>query len=204
MKVKVSAFKIFTLSISLISILLFNSIGYTLAYYHSENSFINSFNTNSYSSTSWEVFQPPTSWNGKEINKDIFVENTSTCDTPQFLRVRFTEQLIGSDGNVYSIVDCNGIDLISKIWDSTTGLYYYNGTINNCWTKIGEWYYYNYPLNKGQQIKILDSIKSEKCLKDCTYILTFEIETTSTDEKEYSWSDISMPNKNTDGSYYWR
>ena len=122
---------------SLIAIVaLFLVIGVTIAYFTSSASFENIFNTGTYKVVTTEVFESPDNWKpGEEIPKTITTKNEGTI--PAAVRVSLTEKW----------EDSNGVDITTSI---PTGAVVINLDNTGQWTKVGNYYYYNYILEPNE------------------------------------------------------
>ena len=110
--------------------------GTTFAYYTSNTSFENVFNTGKYKVVTTEEFVSPTNWlPGEEIPKTITTRNDGTVDAA--IRVKFEEKW----------EDLSGEDISSQITANTVSINFDNV---NDWVRQGNYYYYKYSLKPGE------------------------------------------------------
>ena len=122
--------------IALLSISFGVLVGSTLAYYSSNTTFENVFNTGKYKVTTTEEFVSPENWvPGEEIPKTITTENKGTIDAA--VRVKFQEKWENSEG----------VDITNQVTADSVIINFDNV---NDWVRQGDYYYYKYPLKPGE------------------------------------------------------
>ena len=121
----------------LVLLILFLSIGVTIAYLQSTDTFENIFNAGTYKTVTTEEFTSPTNWApGDTTEKTITTTNQGTI--PVRVRVKLTETWTSSnDGNLP--LESNGIQLAIINLDNTED-----------WVKDGDYYYYVGELAPGE------------------------------------------------------
>ena len=121
----------------LVLLILFLSIGVTIAYLQSTDTFENIFNAGTYSVVTHEEFNSPDNWApGDTTPKTITTTNEGTI--PVRVRVKLTESWTSAnDGNIS--LESNGIKLAIINLDNTED-----------WIKDGDYYYYVGELAPGE------------------------------------------------------
>ena len=123
-------------------LLLFLSIGATLAYFTSTATLENTFNSGKYKTTTEEEFVSPTNWRpGETISKTITTTNNGTL--PVMVRVKFNENWKSENNNDLALT-YNGEDVAIINFDNTDD-----------WKFDGEYYYYKYQLEPGDSTSSL-------------------------------------------------
>lgn len=173
------------------------AIGTTLAYFTSSILFDNQFNLGNYNIVTQEVFNAPNDWSPGDITeKTIISTNNGTIDAA--VRISMTE--VWTDSNDDEI-DSSDIPNDAVILNFTTP---------SRWTKVGNYYYYNYILKSGESTtSLIDSVTlnpnlnestcvEENGVQTCTsniqglygahYTLTFTIETVQYDKYQEVWN----------------
>ena len=119
--------------IAIVALFLVIFVGATFAYFQSNSTFVNIFNTGTYRIVTTEVFESPSNWvPGQEIPKTITSTNEGTI--PAAVRVSYTEQWL----------DSNNQDITNSI---TSGTAIINLDNTSSWIQEGNYYYYKYILN---------------------------------------------------------
>ena len=125
--------------IAIVALLLVVVVGATFAYFQSNSTFVNIFNTGTYRIVTTEVFESPSNWvPGQEIPKTITSTNEGTI--PAAIRVSYTEQWIKN-------IDGVDTDITSQV-DEGTAIINFDNTSD--WTKVGNYYYYKYILEPNE------------------------------------------------------
>ena len=125
--------------IAIVALLLVVVVGATFAYFQSNSTFVNIFNTGTYRIVTTEVFESPSNWvPGQEIPKTITSTNEGTI--PAAVRVSYTEQWL----------DSNDQDITNSI---TSGTAIINLDNTSSWIQEGNHYYYKYILEPQQTTK---------------------------------------------------
>ena len=128
--------------IAIIAVLLVLVVGATIAYFQSNASFVNIFNTGTYRVVTTEEFVGPENWApGQEIPKTITSTNEGTI--PAAVRASITEQWLKE-------IDGVETDITNQI---TNGTVIINLDNTDYWTHEGNYYYYKYILEPGDTTK---------------------------------------------------
>ena len=203
--------------IILILILVIGIVGVTIAYFANSTSLDNTFVTNPYGNTFTEKFVLPDNWlPGITTNKSVVATNTGGID--QAVRIKITENWKTKNNDTL-----NG-------WIHTDGTKSTHSTENELatdervalinftnpsdWTKVGDYYYYNYKLAPQESTtSLIESVtfNSKTKLNDtctttlsegtktvtcnssgsdydhATYTLTFDIETVQYNKYKEAW-----------------
>ena len=123
--------------IAIVSLLLIALVGATFAYYTSNTSFENVFNTGKYKVVVTEEFTSPDKWlPGNTVPKTVTAKNEGTVDAA--VRISYVEEW----------VDKNGVDITSQINPNPAIINFAN---QSDWTKEGNYYYYNYILKPNKE-----------------------------------------------------
>lgn len=114
-------------------------IGFTIAFFANNSSFINSFETKSFGTTFIETFESPNNWSpGTTTPVEFSVKNSE--QTPIAVRMSYTEKWIDDDDNE-----------IDNVKDGVSA-----GIINfaneSDWIKDGDYYYYKHKLVYNQAV----------------------------------------------------
>ena len=136
-------------------IVLLGIIGSTIAYYTSNTTFTNEFNTGKYIIESSETFESPDNWMpGDQTSKQLVVTNQGTI--PAAVRVYFEESWIDKDGNPLPLyVNTNPVSIINFSNNSQDFWYKTCDDLNNS----QKYYYYYKVLNPNESTKpIIDSV----------------------------------------------
>ena len=122
--------------ITIVGLLLIVVVGATFAYFQTNASFVNIFNTGTYRVVTTEEFVGPENWApGQEIPKTITSTNEGTI--PAAVRVSYTEQWLKE-------IDGVETDITNQI---TNGTVIINLDNTSEWIQEGNYYYYKYILN---------------------------------------------------------
>ena len=183
--------------IAILTLLIIIVVGVTFAYFNTISTFVNRFDLGDYVVTTTEVFESPDNWApGDTTPKTLVTTNEGTINAA--VRVSISESWTDSDGQV---VDSNDIPADAVIINFTTP---------SKWTKVGDYYYYNYYLKAGESTTSLtDSVTlnsnlgttncvEENGVESCTanidglagyhYTLTFTIQTAQYDKYKEIWN----------------
>ena len=200
---------IFMLMLVAVSII----VGGTIAYYTSNDTFNNEFNTGTYVIQTQENFESPDNWTpGTTTDKTVIATNKG--NTPAAVRVKLTPSWVGSDGvTTLPLTDgTNEAAIINFAFDK-----------DYKWEKVGDWYYYIRSLDTNESTSsLLESVTfnpnvnisaTHDCVEDqtthetvcttettgygdATYKLRVDIETCQFDKYREIWNtniDISKP-----------
>ena len=86
-----------TAIVALVALAIVGVIGGTIAYFTSQTTFRNEFHTKPYITEFTEEFEAPSEWlPGQEASKKVYVTNTGDIDLA--VRISYTEEWIGGDG----------------------------------------------------------------------------------------------------------
>ncbi len=164
------------------------TVGGTIAYFSSRDTFSNEFNTGTYVIQSQERFESPDDWTpGTTTDKEVIVTNKGT--TPAAVRVKLTESWKDADNNPLSLMD--GDNNLAAIIN-----YAFDKDIK--WAKSGNWYYYIRPLNQDESTtSLLESITfnpnvSIDATKDCTTDDTTHATTCTTETNGYGGGTYTL------------
>ena len=143
----------------IIAILLIGSIGITYAYFKSQGSFVNEFNTSTYNVTIEEEFYD--TWGTKKVS---FV-NKETSNTPVVLRINYNEiwyQEVEDLGRIPLSNNVNGTNVVTKEWTEEFTSNFVLGSAG--------WYYYKKVLASESSVQVLKSIElNEELIKTSPY-----------------------------------
>ena len=217
--------------IMILLIALIGIIGVTIAYFSSTTTFENEFQTKEYGTTYQEEFVSPDNWlPGDTTNKTVIVTNSGQVD--EAVRISYTEEWIPNDKNATLTgwihadgTKSNHTTEEELATDERAAVI--NFTNNSDWTKVGDYYYYNYRLAPGQTTdSLIESVTfnaSTKLGDTCTpltsngtttitcnssgsdydnakYTLTFKIETVQFNKYKNIWnSNIVILENNSNG-----
>ena len=154
-------------------------VGGTLAWFTSQDSVKNTFNTGASNDENGngikivEEFTPPTDMlPGDEVNKDVQVKNTATYD--QFVKVKLTPTFVevGKDGSRNAIKQREIINELGQkqtyTLDTSKIILNFTGNLNadnsnGSWVKEGEYYYYMGKVKPSELTSmLLDSVTLDK------------------------------------------
>ena len=182
--------------VALVAVFLVVVIGVTFAYFNSNAIFENQFNLGNYNVVTQEIFTSPDDWSpGDTTPKTLIATNNGTITAA--VRVSMEEEWTDSNDDEIdsSLIPNNAVIL--------------NYTSPSQWTKVGDYYYYNYSLGAGESTtSLIESVTlnpvlnnvtcvEENGVQTCTsniqglagahYTLTFTIETIQYDKYEEVW-----------------
>ena len=137
--------------VAIVLVVLFGLIGGTIAYYQTNDSFSNVFNSGKYVITTEEEFESPPDWTpGDKTPKEVTVKNEGTVDAA--VKVCFEESWKDENGNPLSLVDQNNEPYSILDFDSNYKRYWRKDCNANC-------YYYYTSLKPNEETeKILESV----------------------------------------------
>lgn len=147
--------------IALILLAVIGVVGGTLAYFTSQAQFQNVFRTKPYSTELTEEFDAPDNWlPGEETSKKVYVTNKG--DVPVAVRISYTEDWLGEDGNTK-------LNLVQTKEDGTkVTAALINFPNQDDWIEKTEsdgnkYYYYNKAVNKDEQTSLfIDKVTFNK------------------------------------------
>ena len=140
--------------IVLLLIAVIGIVGVTIAYFSSTTTFENEFNTKEYGTTYTESFVSPDNWlPGDTTNKTVIVTNSGTVD--EAVRISLSETWIPNNSNatLNGWIHADGTKsnhTTENELSTDVRAAIINFTDNSDWTKVGDYYYYNYRLAPGQ------------------------------------------------------
>ena len=203
--------------LTLILVLTIGIVGLTIAYFSNSSTITNTFNTNPYGTTVTEEFVSPQNWlPGTSTDKSLTVANTGNVD--EAVRIRLTENWkTANNGTLNGWIHTDGtksthVSENELATDERVALI--NFTNPSDWTKVGDYYYYNYKLTPNQSTtSLIESVtfNSKTKLNDtctttlsegtktvtcnssgsdydnATYTLTFDIETVQYNKYKEAW-----------------
>ena len=200
-------------------ILVIGVVGLTLAYFANTSSIDNVFTTQPYGTTVEEVFTAPSNWlPGDTTNKTITATNTGNVD--EAVRISLTEswtpQNSGSTLNGWIHADgTKSTHTTESELANDERVAIINLANTSDWTKVGNYYYYNYKLAPNETTSSLiesvtfnsktklddtcttttnGSTKTITCnssgvdYDDATYTLTFTVETVQYNKYNEAWN----------------
>ena len=190
------------------------TIGGTIAFFSSRDTFSNEFNAGTYVIQTQERFESPDDWTpGTTTDKEVIVTNRGT--TPAAVRVKLTESWKDTNGNPLPLKDGN---------NNPAGIINYAFDKDFKWEKVGDWYYYFRSVDQNQSTSsLIESVtfnpnvaitSTKNCETDAstnattcitetngygggTYTLVVDIETCQYDKYQEIWNtnvEISTPN----------
>ena len=197
-------------------VIVFLTIGVTLAYYTTTDTFNNEFNTGNYSIQTQEAFVSPDNWTpGTTTTKTVIATNKG--NTPAAVRIRLTPSWEDKNGDPLPLTDGTNVAAIIN----------YAPDKDVKWTYQDGYYYYLRPLDENESTTtLLESVtfnpavnfdKTRDCdtvngVTTCTttfndyaggkYTLQIEVETAQYDKYKEIWNtnvDINRPNTQVDG-----
>ena len=136
--------------IVLLLIAVIGIVGVTIAYFSSTITFENEFQTKEYGTTYTESFVSPDNWlPGDTTNKTITATNTGQVD--QAVRISLSQTWVSHNGDTLALSK-NGVTAAVLNLANTSD-----------WTKVGDYYYYNYKLAPGETTtSFLESVTFNK------------------------------------------
>ena len=149
--------------IVLLLIALIGIVGVTIAYFSSTTTFENEFQTKEYGTTYTESFVSPDNWlPGDTTNKTVIVTNSGQVD--EAVRISLSETWIPNNSNatLNGWIHADGTKsnhTTENELSTDVRAAIINFTNNSDWTKVGDYYYYNYRLAPGQTTdSIIESV----------------------------------------------
>ena len=188
----------------------FLTIGGTIAYFSSRDTFVNEFDAANYVIEVEETFESPDNWTpGTTTPKEVIATNRS--DMPVAVRIKLTPSWIDKNGNPLSLYDSD---------DNKVALINFTSGYKSKWAYIDGYYYYLDPLEVDESTtSLLESVtfnpnvkvsNSNNCetvngLTTCRttysdyaggkYTLQVDIETCQYDKYEDIWGVWVYPNE---------
>ena len=204
--------------IALLIIAIVGIVGLTLAYFSNSTDIENQFKTKPYGSTVTEEFISPTNWTpGTTTDKTVVATNTGSVD--EAVRIKLTESWTTANGGTLNgwlhpdgtkSAHTTETELSTDVRAAVI-----NFANNNEWTKVGDYYYYDFKLAPGESTSsLIESVTfnaitklddtcettkddgSEKVITcdssgndydNATYKLTFKVETVQYDNYADAW-----------------
>ena len=167
--------------ILLIVIVILLMVGGVIAYYSSTDTFDNTFKTSDYGMEVREDFVSPNDWApGTTTPKTVVATNKG--DTPAAVRIKLIPSWEDENGNPISLTDNN---------DNEAAIINFSDDLDIMWTKDGDYYYYNLPINKNESTSsLIESVTfnpevSISSLHDCVTDSTTNSTTCSTETTGY-------------------
>lgn len=192
--------------IALVLLLVVGVVGVTIAYFTNERSFDNLFHAEDFSTTFTETFDSPQNWTpGTTTPKTVQVTNTG--DVVVAVRASIESQTwVNANGNALGLEQ-------EQENDTMVPAAIINYTANSGWTKVGDYWYYNDALKKGEStaksfiesVKFNEKIKaSQNCVESAdkktvtctstgdgydgaTYTLKIKVETAQYENYKAAW-----------------
>ena len=187
--------------IALLLVAIIGIVGLTFAYFANSTEVENIFTTKEYGTTYTEQFVSPDNWlPGDTTNKTITATNTGQVD--QAVRISLSQEWVSHNGDTLALSK-NGVTAAVLNLANTSD-----------WTKVGDYYYYNYKLAPGETTtSFLESVTFNKDIElddtctesvnngvrtiscnssgddydNATYTLTLTIETVQYDKYASAW-----------------
>lgn len=187
--------------VALLLIAIIGIVGLTIAYFSNSTSVENTFTTKEYGTTYTETFVSPDNWlPGDTTDKTLVATNTGDVD--EALRVKIIESWEDSNGNSLALSK-NGVAAAIINLDNASD-----------WTKIGDYYYYDYKLAPGESARsFIKSVTFNPAIQldntctsstsngvttttcnssgtdydNATYTLTLEVETVQFNKYKTAW-----------------
>ena len=204
--------------IALLIVAIIGIVGLTLAYFSNSDTIENSFITKEYGSTYTEEFVSPDNWlPGDTTDKTVVVENTGEVD--EAVRISYTESwTTHNNGTLNGWIHPDGTKSTHTTeteLSTDESVAILNLANTSDWTKVGDYYYYNYKLAPGESTtSFLESVtfnsktklddtcvttidgstKTVTCnssgddYDNATYTLTFTIETVQYNKYNEAWN----------------
>ena len=192
--------------ITIVGLLLIVFVGATFAYYTSNTTFENVFNSGKYKVTLTEVFESPDNWvPGETVPKTITAKNEGTVDAT--VRISYTEQWLKE-------IDGVETDITSQVSPNPAIINFAN---QGDWALSNGYYYYKYILEPTDESSSfisgvtldpsLDSVtctgegnertcEAQNIASGAKYKLTFTIETAQADQYQNIWgTDVAIEKK---------
>ena len=135
--------------IALLIVAIIGIVGLTLAYFSNSDTIENQFITKEYGSTYTEEFVSPDNWlPGDTTDKTIIVENTGEVD--EAVRISFNESwTTHNNGTLNGWIHPDGTKSTHTTeaeLSTDESVAILNLANTSDWTKVGDYYYYNYKL----------------------------------------------------------
>ena len=135
--------------IALLLIAIIGVVGLTIAYFSNSDTIENNFITKEYGSTYTEEFVSPDNWlPGDTTNKTVVATNTGQVD--QAVRIKVTESwTTHNDGTLNGWIHPDGTKSTHETnteLETDERVAIINLANTSDWTKVGDYYYYNYKL----------------------------------------------------------
>lgn len=192
---------------ALLLIAILGTVGVTFAYFTSEDTFKNIFNTKPYVIEVVDTFESPTNWTpGTTTEKTVVATNKGEVDSA--VRISYEESWTDATGTILPLKDSE---------ERSAAIINFSNELNDNWTTSNEggktYYYYNAVLKKGESTKpLIESVTFNKdvtissdnnCTKEgnktiCTtttsgyaggtYTLTIKVETVQSDQYKEAWN----------------
>ena len=136
--------------IALLLVAIIGIVGLTFAYFTNSTEVENIFTTKEYGTTYTEQFVSPDNWlPGDTTNKTITATNTGQVD--QAVRISLSQAWVSHNGDTLALSK-NGVTAAVLNLANTSD-----------WTKVGDYYYYNYKLAPGETTtSFLESVTFNK------------------------------------------
>jgi len=136
--------------IALLLVAIIGIVGLTFAYFANSTEVENIFTTKEYGTTYTEQFVSPDNWlPGDTTNKTITATNTGQVD--QAVRISLSQEWVSHNGDTLALSK-NGVTAAVLNLANTSD-----------WTKVGDYYYYNYKLAPGETTtSFLESVTFNK------------------------------------------
>ena len=152
--------------IALLIVAIIGIVGLTLAYFSNSDTIENQFITKEYGSTYTEEFVSPDNWlPGDTTDKTIIVENTGEVD--EAVRISFNESwTTHNNGTLNGWIHPDGTKSTHTTeteLSTDESVAILNLANTRDWTKVGDYYYYNYKLAPGETTtSFLESVTFNK------------------------------------------
>ena len=142
----------------LILVLTIGIIGLTVAYFSNSTTLNNIFETKQYGDVFTEEFVAPTNWlPGETTNKSVVATNTGEVD--QAVRVKLTESWkTANNGTLNGWIHTDGTKSTHETENDIANderVAIINFDNDSDWTKVGDYYYYNYKLAPNESTSSL-------------------------------------------------
>ena len=193
--------------IALLLVAILGAVGVTFAYFTSEDTFRNIFNTRPYVMEVTDTFESPSNWTPGTTTEKVLVA-TNKGDVDAVVRISFEEAWTDAEGKALPLKDSS---------NRNAAIINFSADLDTNWTKVTEngkeYYYYNTVLSKGASTKaFIESVTFNKdvtiesednCVTEgnkrvCTtttsgyaggtYTLTFKVETIQSDQYKEAWN----------------
>ena len=179
------------------------TIGGTIAYYTSSDTFNNEFNAGTYDIETQENFVSPDNWTpGTTTPKTVIATNKGT--TPAAVRIKLTPSWVDKDGNPLPLKDGNNNDAAiinftqnyDRKWIYQDGYYYYKRALNENQSTTSllksVTFNPNFEIDKTQNCETVNGLTTCRTTysdySGGTYTLQVEIETCQYDQYQEIWN----------------